>query len=410
MHITPKSKANMAILLSLSVIVVFLFVMSSINRLSIEQIRNLTGGGYTSILYIDTFPGRKITRNNYTSAVYEIEGFRGGCEIRGHGNTTWYQKKKPYLLKLEKEEPLLGMGSSKKWVLMANQTDKTALRNKYGQFLATKIWNNQKWTPDSRYIALFLNGKYNGLYELTEKIELNKLDLPEPDSFLAVINAAMNKEHNFQTEKGIRISIRMKKKTEEEYQAMEKIIQHAEDVLFSDDFKDPVKGWRCVMDEDSFIDWYLINEFTKNNDAVLFKSCFFYYDSKIQKLFMGPIWDMDLSCGNVNFDDRYIPEKFWIKTSRWYKRLFEDECFSKKAVERYREKRKEIQSSFDWIEEEAEKLKPLIKQNDTLWNVIGKNQWPNAPGWKNRKTYESEVEYMIDFLQKRAEWLDKEFR
>ncbi len=407
-----KFKTNITILLALSVIVLLLFILSSINRLSVEHIRNLTGGGHIPTLYIDTFAGRKITRNNYITAVYEIDGLRGGCEIRGRGNTTWVTRelyKKPYLLKLSEEMPLMGMKSSQKWVLMANTTDKTSLRNRYGRYLAKEIWDRQKWTPNGKFVSLFLNGKYNGIYELTEQIRYEKLDLPNPDSFLALVNGRQNKEWNFTTEQDVDVSIHMKGKTEEEYQAMEKIIQNAEDVLYSDNFKSRNKGWRCVMDEDSFIDWYLINEFLKNTDAAFHESCYFFYDSSQKKLFMGPVWDMDISCGNLNYNECSEPEGFWINQSKWYKRLFEDESFVEATAQRYREKRNEIEASFEWIRKEATTLKPNVEINDLLWHNIGHRQWPHAPGWKNRKTYESEVDYMVDFLQKRAEWLDKEF-
>ena len=201
----------------------------------------------------------------------------------------------------------------------------------------------------------------------------------------------------------------MEQKSEAEYKKMEQIIQNAEDVIFSPDFKSAEKGWQSVIDEDSFVDWYLINEFTKNHDAKFQASCYFYYDSQAKKIFMGPLWDMDISCGNINYDGCQDPEGFWVKKDQWYKRLFEDEYFAEKVAERWNETKQKLISSFDWLENESKNVKPFVMLNDSVWHNLGRRQWPHAPGWKNRKTYESEVDYMTDFLKKRAQWMSNEY-
>ena len=363
-------------------------------------------------MHIDTMAGKKInSKINYVTAMYEAEEFSGSCKIRGHGNTTWQTRelyKRPYLLKLNKSAPLFGMKQSKKWILMANTADKTSLRNEYAYFLAKNVWNRMKWTPDARFAAVFINGKFNGLYQVTEKVEHEKLSLPE-GSFLATVNSRLNKEWNFRTQRGTKISIRMEQKSEAEYKKMEQIIQNAEDVIFSPDFKSAEKGWQSVIDEDSFVDWYLINEFTKNHDAKFQASCYFYYDSQAKKIFMGPLWDMDISCGNINYDGCQDPEGFWVKKDQWYKRLFEDEYFAEKVAERWNETKQKLISSFDWLENESKNVKSFVMLNDSVWHNLGRRQWPHAPGWKNRKTYESEVDYMTDFLKKRAQWMSNEY-
>lgn len=385
-----------------------MFSNSSKNQISPEKCEEIG----LSVMHIDTMAGKKInSKINYVTAMYEAEEFSGSCKIRGHGNTTWQTRelyKRPYLLKLNKSAPLFGMKQSKKWILMANTADKTSLRNEYAYFLARNVWNRMKWTPDARFAAVFINGKFNGLYQVTEKVEYEKFSLPE-GSFLATVNSRLNKEWNFRTQRGTKISIRMEQKSEAEYKKMEQIIQNAEDVIFSPDFKSAEKGWQSVIDEDSFVDWYLINEFTKNHDAKFQASCYFYYDSQANKIFMGPLWDMDISCGNINYDGCQDPEGFWVNKDQWYKRLFEDEYFAEKVAERWNETKQKLISSFDWLENESKNVKPFVMLNDSVWHNLGRRQWPHAPGWKNRKTYESEVDYMTDFLKKRAQWMSNEY-
>lgn len=397
-------------LLILSAAAATMFFSSSKSQITPEQCAQ-TG---FPVMFIDTMAGKKIGRHSYTAARYELDGHSGGCSVRGRGNTTWQTRelyKKPYLLRLEEEAPLLGMNSARKWVLIANTADKSFLRNSYCIMRLGRIWSRMKRIPQGRPLSLFLNGKYNGSYLLFEKIEIapGRMSLPGEGSFLATVNSRLNKEWNFITARGIKISIRMEGRTESEYKAMEKAVQNAEDILFSGGFTDAGTGWRSVLDEDSFIDWYLANEFPKNHDAKFQASCWFLYDSVQQKIFMGPPWDFDISCGNIRWDGCENPEGLYVGTDKWYGRLFEDESFVRNVRARWKETRAEVSASFLWIQEEADALRPLVELNDSVWRSIGRRQWPHAPGWKQRKTYQSEVDYMLDFLQKRAQWLDEEF-
>ena len=404
----PVKHSRFPYLLAIVVMSVFsllMFLLSAQSRISSETCEKLG----LKVMYIDTLAGKKISsKSDWIASRYELDGFSGSCKVRGRGNTTWLTRelfKRPYLVKLDEGQPLLGGRSARKWILMANTADKTSLRNRYARFLATQVWNRMRWTPDASFVALFLNGKFNGLYELTEKIEFESLSLPE-GSFLAVVNTKLNKEYNFITMHDTKVSIRMDNKSTGEYERMRRMVQDAEDALFSNNFARD-DGWRSFFDEDSFVDWYLVNEFTKNHDAAFQASCWFYFDFSSRKIFMGPVWDFDISCGNVSWDGCDNPEGFFVNTDQWYKRLFEDETFRVKVCERYSQTQQQLVSSFDWIRKEAQRIKPLVELNDSVWHNIGHRQWPHAPGWKARKTYESEVAYMMDFLQKRKAWMDE---
>jgi len=87
----------------------------------------------------------------------------------------------------------------------------------------------------------------------------------------------------------------------------------------------------------------------------------------------------------------------------------QDPFFREKVAERWRECRPQIKESFGWIERAAEELETDANLDDKIWQRFGYRQWPNAPGYKNRKTYKAEVEYMTDWLKKRAAWLDSQW-
>ena len=207
-----------------------MFALSSEAQITPETAR---AAGFP-VMFVDTPAGKGIGRYEWVSARFETDGLSAECRIRGRGNTTWQMYKKPYLLKLEKSMPLLGMRGARKWVLIADTADKAFMRNNYALHVLSKIWGRMAWVPQGRPVSLFLNGKYNGCYMLFEKIEIapGRLELPH-GSFLAVVNSRQNKEWNFVTSRGTKVSLRMDA-TEEEYLLMQRRVQEAEDAIFGD--------------------------------------------------------------------------------------------------------------------------------------------------------------------------------
>ena len=74
-------------------------------------------------------------------------------------------------------------------------------------------------------------------------------------------------------------------------------------------FLDETEGYANYFDKVSFVDWYLINEITKNNDACFFSSCYLNITPG-GKLKMGPLWDYDIALGNVNYNDNQSNEAY----------------------------------------------------------------------------------------------------
>ena len=85
--------------------------------------------------------------------------FRNDIEaLKGHGNTTWKdEEKKPYMLKLQREESLLGMDSGRKWILLANYFDGSYIRNSIGLELARMA--GMPYVSQSRYVDLYINNE-----------------------------------------------------------------------------------------------------------------------------------------------------------------------------------------------------------------------------------------------------------
>jgi hypothetical protein len=110
--------------------------------------------------------------------------------ITGRGNSTWRYPKKSYSIKLESAEDLLDMGRAQNWILLSNVEDITYLRNKITYDMAIEA--GMTGAPESRYIDLYINDQYNGMYLLCEKIEPGENRIPMTD--LDMENKRLNKD------------------------------------------------------------------------------------------------------------------------------------------------------------------------------------------------------------------------
>ena len=132
------------------------------------------------IVYVDTQNGWAInSKETFVPAALRIEGteeYEGledvTCEIRGRGNTTWEWPKKPYLVKMEKKQGVLGMPKHKRWVLLANFMDRTLMRNLVSMKVASLT--RLDWTPHCVPVELVLNGVHKGSYLLIEQVRVDK--------------------------------------------------------------------------------------------------------------------------------------------------------------------------------------------------------------------------------------------
>ena len=146
------------------------------------------------VVYINTEGGQAITsKEKYIDATLTVQGnetynskttklYSGATEIRGRGNSTWSQPKKPYRLKLDKKTDLLGMGKSKHWVLLANYMDESLMRNTLAYNLSGAMGMEQCATV---FVDVILNGDFVGNYQLCENIRVDSTrgDLFDWESF-----------------------------------------------------------------------------------------------------------------------------------------------------------------------------------------------------------------------------------
>lgn len=339
----------------------------------------------------------------------------GSMEIRAHGNSTLGFPKHSYKFELTEKSGFTGFVPEKDWVLLANYSDKTLMRN----FLAFELSRalGARYSPRAEFVDIRLNGAFRGNYLLTERIKvsparLNLAKLGPGDTggealtggYLMEIYHRGAEKFNFRTRQGLYFNLKAPKElAPEQFRYIRDYVQTAEDELFS-----PGLGnYESFLDLDQFIAWYLVNELFRNQDAAVYASIYVHKD-RGGKLAMGPVWDFDIAAGNINYDDNFLTDGWWIQVkSPWFRRLFQDPSFRAKVSARWQAiRRAQVESLFQLLNETAARLQESQRLNFLRWPILGEYVWPN---YVVTGSYEGEVAYLRDWLHKRTLWLDSQW-
>ncbi len=295
-------------------------------------------------MYIDTATGsmdqihkHKDVEEHMSVNIYSSDGmalnYNLNGVIKGRGNTTWSSEKKPYTIKLTDETNLFGMGMATNWILLSNGMDETNLRNKTMFSIANRI--GMEWSPECQFVDLYLNGEYNGLYLLAEKVEVgpSRLNIdPGKGDFLCKVELEDRweiLENPIKTEANRTVDLlSMQENDKEKIQS----INELEKILLTDlDLSTAFD-----IDLDSWVKRYLIDEISANVDSDQ-ASSYFYYRNGV--FYAGPIWDYDLTFHQP-------PQGHFFRANKsqranlprtYYEALYKNESFYNRMVEVYEE-------------------------------------------------------------------------
>ena len=372
--------------------------------------------GQAPVVSKDEYIGGKITI--IANGRGEENVSEAAMEIRGRGNTTWEMPKKPYRFRFSERTEVLGMPAHKVWVLLANFSDKTLLRNHTAFQLSQRF--GLAYTPRSQFVDLWLNGAYQGNYQLVEQIKIdeNRLNIDELDAddlsedkitggYLLEIDGRPDEDASFRSTRGVRFVVKSPEGDRPEQIAyIRQYVQATEDALFAEGFANAQQGYAQYLDTESFVDWYLLNELAKNTDAK-FANSVYLHKPRGGKLTMGPVWDYDIGMGNVNYSPGEFTEGWYIREASWIKRLFEDPAFEQRVAARWQVLKPEIEAVIAEIDQDAAYLNQSQQLNFRKWTILGYKVWPNpvATG-----SYSGEIAYLKEWLTKRAAWMDSQLR
>lgn len=385
------------------------------------------------IKVIDNGPG---LFNHLTDApVYN--GFMG-IEVRGASSQIF--PKKNFGLETRDslgnnyEVSLLGLPKEEDWILYAPYTDKSFIRDA----LTYKLGNDEgRYAPRTKFVELYLNGDYHGVYCLEEKIKRDKnrvniskltasdtigekmtggyilkVDRDDGDGTYFVsqyLGTDQVNEVRIVYEDPAGPDLQPKQKN-----YIQNFFAGFESSLYGDDFKDAHKGYRRYLDVPSTVDFFLINELGHNVDGYRL-STYMYKDrdSKDSLMHFGPLWDFNIAYGNVNYCNSQNLEGWAYddsgacgNTPLWWPRLLQDTFFQNSVQCRYQALRQSVLSNtslLHYIDSMALTFAPVQSENYERWPILGIYIWPNN---FVGQTYQEEIDYLKDWIIGRLAWMD----
>ena len=302
-------------------------------------------------VYIETENSQNITsKEDYLKCTFTmVDGTDTlrleNTQIRGRGNSSWWNsEKKPYRVKFDKKQHLLGedFANAKNWTLLANHGDKTMIRNALTYQLGRFI--GMKFCPAAKFVDLYLNGKYRGTYQISDQVQVHKkrVEVDEDNGWLLEVVNEYSKEEPLITSTRYSIMYNIKNPDDDLLTVDKRIaigqwITAFEAAVASNDYQDPMKGYRAYIDETDFINWYVGAELTGNIDALY--SIYMYKEADEQKMHFGPLWDLDL--GYDNSSEKSLLHNMEAFLGLWNRpfekilqRLWQDPWFAKACNDR----------------------------------------------------------------------------
>jgi hypothetical protein len=345
--------------------------------------------------------------------------------IRGRGNSSWSFPKKPFRLRFEThangsryQHMLDSSFAARNWTFIPNFSDKTLLRNYSAYHLARQL-DGMIFAPNTWLVDVYAAGIYQGVYmmsdqisEVTEgRVNLTSNVNPEFSEYLLewcsrAPDEGIENEDWVRAGGGWPFSIDFGGNSPAHVEYLRTFLDNVHETIVSGDFAEIEK----VIDINSFIDFYLVQEFFKNTDVRQF-SLFFTIrgTGENRRLHAGPVWDFDIAAGNTYYIDQ-TPYGTWATNNYWLGRLMNVPQYREIVVARWNEiKDNQVRNTIEYITYTAERYQPLFERNFERWDILGIYTWPNPPHVAEIDTFMGQVEFLVDFLERRFDWLSDYF-
>jgi hypothetical protein len=356
---------------------------------------------------------------------------RLGIEVRGNSSAGFPQK--PYGIEIRDAlgealpVSLFGLPREADFVLHSCYADKTCMRNALTYALARETAVPQgRWAPRTRWVEITIDGRYQGLYLLVEKIkrDKNRVAIAEPAATAAAGDITGGYILSFEgdvmrpperyfmdpltgTRRWLYRYPSFRVITPEQKAYVQKAIStHLQALMARPRWADAKR----IADAGGWVDYFLFQEITNNNDGY-WKSWYFVKqpDAAGGRVSMGPAWDYDIAYGNVNYGKRYCVTNLMGPASPSpFRPIFMDPEFAGEVRCRYHELRRRggaldparVEAKLDAFSRHIERAKA---RDQTRWGNIGRYVWPNN---YVGATWADEVRYLKYWIRLRLAWLD----
>ena len=399
------------------------------------SVSEVSSVAYTALptLYINTPGSAEITSNEewLDEATISIVGAKNDewnfenvkTSIRGKGKAAWERPKKPYILKLEDGKKIMGMPKNKRWILIANYRDKSFIRTETALYLSRLF--EFDWTAHGEFVDLVLNGQYLGLYWFGETVRVGEdrvnisdgdEDIENEDDKDYLLEAEESSESvlSFKTTlrgmtytiqnddymfgKGEQLSTGGKARIER----LSAKINVLEQLLYPDFTEGmdtsgcsaPNEAYTSMLDIDSWIKFWLVNEIMDNKKLETPESCFFTFESEKYSFKAGPVWDFETA-------SVYQQSSCRLQNTLYYNALFKSPAFIARTKELWK-----TYSGKMKVDSEIEKMRSTLStaaQYDTmLWGSRNTD-----PSGVDRKDFDAYVDFLKETLSKKISVVNK---
>ena len=382
---------------------------------------------------------------------------RAQCGSRLRGNSTQNFPKLPFALKFEEKVGPQGLPTDKRWELLANWMDRTMLRNAVAQDVARRtadvLPDGLGWNPRGTNVELIINGRHVGNYSLIEKVKIDadRIDIrdcyedvvddgnanPTVDDcgYLLEFDDAMDEVNCFRTGRGLPVMFK------DEVPADGDIFNAVKDKVESIEANLEVGNYEAayeLLDINSVIDYFLVQELTFNNEYKHPKSVYMYMDGD-GKLTAGPVWDFDWQTFIIpdqvrayggNYVDQLRNVDEWLYGGSklaertfpifgeydyandmpymWYPLLFKDAAFRSKVQERWNSIYPVLLQVSDEIDRLAEQNRVSDRFNSAMWPTTRdlKNTVGAAFNGDEEMSFDEAIQSMKKAYADRLEWMN----
>lgn len=337
-------------------------------------------------------------------------------KIRIRGNSSAKFDKKSFKIKFSDKVNMLGLGKAdrKDWVLVANHCDQSLMRN-YVSYSLAQSFEGFEVAYDCAHVNVYINGKYNGVYILTEQVETGKsrVDIEtegvnDDIGFLLELDSRekLDSGECIQID-GLRFAIKSDFTTNGQYKYAKDYLTKCNKAIKKGN-KEEIEA---LVDIDSFVDMYLLQEYVKNFD-VGFASLFMYIEENGGKLYFGPAWDFDISMGNDDrledggFEELFTGERRGFGIGHeWFVCAMDQKWFRDLVKERYVELYPIIQSEISNSVKYYLANKSELEKNFDKWDILGDRIFLEPESIVANETYEEHFDHLIIWLEGRSKWL-----
>ena len=326
--------------------------------------------------------------------------------VRGRGNSSFMMPKYGLKLEFTDKVSLFGMPANRDWALIGNYGDKTHLRN----FMMTRLseWLGSRYTPRCRYVELYLNRKYMGLYLLSETVKVgkNRVNIAENDSSFLFEKESAKKQDPPLVISSMGYPFHVKSPQNLKPESAEMLQSHLDAfeayLRAPGDF--PETGMRDWIDVDDFMPYYWVQEYSKNEDGRFGRSIFITWE-KGQPMRFGPLWDFDISFGNESYKENRPFDGWYIRRYAWFGYIFRDDSVRSCARDYWLKHRDLFESLIDSVPLYASNISRVLKNEYRRWPIMQNTEnWALKDPYEN---YEEAQDSLVLWMKARYEWINQ---